>query len=399
MIPEFEKPSLLKEANVSYSGASQPAGAEDQRARDSAELREEIGGLKSVNSMLGQALKGLTLQARTTGGTAGPDAALMDACEKAEHALSLGGIGRAYMVGADAVEHAEQLGLTHCACGDAYPSTSYGAGFIDGSGMCPNCDAAIPARDIPAAPASEIERLEMQLIACGVVSMANTPDSAAKAREMHPDYMSVACRDVMRAVDREIALRAQRDALLAALEYCLDSLGGEFALPEDCRDEARAAEAERDKFRNELRDEKSMAASVRFAPWKHADYKAVRALLGMFKPHAGRVGMERAAKEAMTEVEALQGLADTLRRAGHALDLTAGSDLTREVLPAIERLRKDAERYQLAMAEVIRQVDGNIRETVRDCVNGSHDVQDIYDYCDLIEEAICAALAAKESGQ
>lgn len=62
----------------------------------------------------------------------------------------------------------------------------------------------------------------------------------------------------------------------------------------------------------------------------------------------------------------------------------------------VEALRQDAERYRQAMAEVMRQVDGNIRETVRDCVNGGHDVQDIYDYCDLIEEAIDAAMAAKE---
>ena len=62
----------------------------------------------------------------------------------------------------------------------------------------------------------------------------------------------------------------------------------------------------------------------------------------------------------------------------------------------VEALRKGAERYRQAMVEVMRQVDGNIRETVRDCVNGGHDVQDIYDYCDLIEEAIGAAMAAKE---
>lgn len=35
-----------------------------------------------------------------------------------------------------------------CPCGDEYPAHSYGAGFIAGSGMCENCDAAIPARDI-----------------------------------------------------------------------------------------------------------------------------------------------------------------------------------------------------------------------------------------------------------
>lgn len=49
----------------------------------------------------------------------------------------------------------DSTNMVHCACGDAYPSTSYGAGFIDGSGMCPNCDAAIPARDIPGPPAAE----------------------------------------------------------------------------------------------------------------------------------------------------------------------------------------------------------------------------------------------------
>jgi hypothetical protein len=42
--------------------------------------------------------------------------------------------------------------LVDCACGDQYPATSYGAGFIHGSGMCENCDAALPARDIEAAP-------------------------------------------------------------------------------------------------------------------------------------------------------------------------------------------------------------------------------------------------------
>lgn len=34
-----------------------------------------------------------------------------------------------------------------CHCGDLYQADSYGAGFIHGSGMCENCDAAMPARD------------------------------------------------------------------------------------------------------------------------------------------------------------------------------------------------------------------------------------------------------------
>lgn len=71
------------------------------------ELREELGGLRNVSTETVKALKRLVMHARTTGGTAGPDAALMDACEQAEKMLSLGGIGRAYMDGADAVASQE----------------------------------------------------------------------------------------------------------------------------------------------------------------------------------------------------------------------------------------------------------------------------------------------------
>lgn len=61
-----------------------------------------------------------------------------------------------------------------------------------------------------------VERLQMQLAACGVVALANTPESAARARDMHPDYMSASCSDVMRAVDREMHQRA------ALLDWAVD---------------------------------------------------------------------------------------------------------------------------------------------------------------------------------
>ena len=57
----------------------------------------------------------------------------------------------------------------------------------------------------------EVERLQMQLAACGVVALANTIESADEARQMHPDYMSASCSDVAGAVDRGIALRTERD--------------------------------------------------------------------------------------------------------------------------------------------------------------------------------------------
>ena len=64
---------------------------------------------------------------------------------------------------------------------------------------------------------AQIERLQMQLAACGVVALANTPESAGEARQMHPDYMSASCSDVADAVDREIAMRQQRDKLAQVL--------------------------------------------------------------------------------------------------------------------------------------------------------------------------------------
>lgn len=59
----------------------------------------------------------------------------------------------------------------------------------------------------------QLEILHMQLAACGVVAMANTPDSAAKARDMYPEYRSASCAEVARAVDREMELRAELERL------------------------------------------------------------------------------------------------------------------------------------------------------------------------------------------
>lgn len=55
----------------------------------------DIIAFKGAISSLGEACKKLTFCARTTGGTAGPDADLMGACEAAENALSLVGVSKA----------------------------------------------------------------------------------------------------------------------------------------------------------------------------------------------------------------------------------------------------------------------------------------------------------------
>lgn len=86
------------------------------------------------------------------------------------------------------------------------------------------------AQEMYSGAVAENERLRQQLTACGVVAMANTSESAAQQRAMHPDYMSGSCQEVMAAVDREMALRTQRDRLLDALklyEAAFDDLFGQ----------------------------------------------------------------------------------------------------------------------------------------------------------------------------
>jgi hypothetical protein len=57
----------------------------------------------------------------------------------------------------------------------------------------------------------EIERIRLD--ACGVVAIADTPESAATVRDMREEYWSASCDDVARRVDECIALRTERDSL------------------------------------------------------------------------------------------------------------------------------------------------------------------------------------------
>ena len=60
---------------------------------------------------------------------------------------------------------------------------------------------------------AELETERMRLAACGVVALANTPDSAKQAREMRPEYWPASCGDVARMVDENTKLRAKIQAL------------------------------------------------------------------------------------------------------------------------------------------------------------------------------------------
>lgn len=63
----------------------------------------------------------------------------------------------------------------------------------------------------------------------------------------------------------------------------------------------------------------------------------------------------------------------------------------------VGRLKSENEKLRKSLCNVMAEVDGNIRETVRDCVNGLDDVQDIYGYCDSIEAIVDAALSMEQS--
>lgn len=60
---------------------------------------------------------------------------------------------------------------------------------------------------------ADLDRERMRLAACGVVAMANTPESAKTARDMLPEYRSASCDDVARMVDKQMELRAAVTAL------------------------------------------------------------------------------------------------------------------------------------------------------------------------------------------
>lgn len=63
-----------------------------------------------------------------------------------------------------------------------------------------------------------------------------------------------------------------------------------------------------------------------------------------------------------------------------------------------DRLRaaeSDAKRMGTAFSQIMAQVDGNIRPTVRDIINGMPDANYIYDYCDQIDRIAREAMERK----
>jgi len=72
----------------------------------------------------------------------------------------------------------------------------------------------------------ELETERMRLAACGVVALSDTPESAARERDMHPDYHSASLDDVIARVDECMDLRRQRDDLRTALVQAREDMIG-----------------------------------------------------------------------------------------------------------------------------------------------------------------------------
>ena len=92
------------------------------------------------------------------------------------------------------------------------------------------CPAIEPVDDRIAELEAELEAERLRLAACGVVAMADTPESASKARDIHMDYWSASLGDVIRQVDALMALRSAIEPVPVA-----ERLPG----PEDCDAEGR----------------------------------------------------------------------------------------------------------------------------------------------------------------
>lgn len=94
----------------------------------------------------------------------------------------------------------------------------------------------------------------------------------------------------------------------------------------------------------------------------------------------------------MTDYTELKRMAEASRVANH--DDRGPDEAFQEALhpEVVLALIAENEALRQALQSITAQVDGNIRPTVRDCVNGQNNIQDIYGYCDQIEAIAVEAM-------
>ena len=90
----------------------------------------------------------------------------------------------------------------------------------------------------------------------------------------------------------------------------------------------------------------------------------------------------------------MEYMQENIRLKAENEDYRSGQDRYEQI---IDDLKAENEALRKALGKISVQVDENIRCAVRDVVNGLPDVQDIYGYCDNIDEIIEAAMAKEAS--
>jgi hypothetical protein len=183
---------------------------------------------------------------------------------------------------------------------------------------------------------AELERERMRLAACGVVAMADTPASAAKERDMHPDYLSASCDDVARRVDECIAMRAR----IAELEGQID----------------RQAES----IRFHTRRADSMHAALKAAqpaqvPWSAADVEELRHVANEW------------ADFATNGLQWVRNIVDEISKPADALaNLTSSMEHCRAVNDGSQAMRRAIFAPKPAQVAVPTQAESLMRQYMRE---------------------------------
>ncbi len=102
-----------------------------------------------------------------------------------------------------------------CSCGQIKHSRGTDAKIVNDDEDRPIFDIAMDTVDVLRARIAkleaELEYERMRLAGCGTAAMANTPDTIKQRLKQEDAYYSASYEDVCRAVDREMALKADND--------------------------------------------------------------------------------------------------------------------------------------------------------------------------------------------
>lgn len=207
---------------------------------------------------------------------------------------------------------------------------------------------------------ADLERERMRLAACGVVALADTPESARQAREMHEDYRSASCDDVARRVDECMRLREKNEAEYQArcsLQADINNLSAELA------DAIKAIDRLHDERRELMTERKELTDVLLRNGFRRCDIPACNC--GSWH-HVGGFA------ERFREIDEVTGAE---YRNGETL-----LSRIKRLMAECEALRKDAELGGLLPSEPVAymvEMDG----TVHFSVNDPRGNEDAFDNC------------------